>query len=209
MSLLSLNGRRSTQDALWGSAEIGVGALVTVWGVATTLHNLPDQKFNYQLAWSKVGLTVPNWRFFGPNPGISDSHLLVRSFDVDGTVSEWSELPLAHHRPPWALLWNPGSRGPKALFDLIQAVMSLSMKSGGRFGSIESSPPYRMLEEHVRLHAEIGSSTASVQFMLLQSTPDRNGERELKPLVVSRNIPVGEPKGTGIRRASDEGAIGA
>lgn len=209
MSALSLNGLPSARNRLWGSAEVGVGALVTAWGVATTLHNLPDQKFNLQLPWSRVGLTVPNWRFFGPNPGISDSHLLVRVFDIDGTVSEWSELPLAHHRPPWALLWNPGSRGPKALFDLIQAVMSLSMKSGGPFGSIENSPPYRMLEDHVRLHTEAGDTTASVQFMLLQSTPDRNGERELKPLVVSRNILVGEPGRTGISRAADERANSA
>ncbi|WP_374701053.1 DUF5819 family protein [Brevibacterium sp. 239c] len=41
------------------------------------------------------GWTVPGWRFFAPNPGNQNVHVLVRTRDAEGTqVSDWKDLTL-------------------------------------------------------------------------------------------------------------------
>ena len=67
---------------------------------------------------------VPEWKFFAPNPAQGDYILLYRDQLADGSVTPWTEVALAQTRRSWNVIWNPGKRANKALFDAITEVGS-------------------------------------------------------------------------------------
>src|SRR4051812_29892499 len=92
------------------------------WMTATAISQLPDTRFDRLLIRRSIGLPIPNWRFFGPNPGVKDVHLLYRDLDESGHPGEWREVEIASERRWYALAWNARNRAPKALFDALQAI---------------------------------------------------------------------------------------
>ena len=161
-------------------------AVGTVAGhlVLTAVDNLPDQHATARRIAPWAG-EMPTWRFFGPNPGVDDIHLFTRPA-VDGSpTAEWEEVDLSVDRPWWAPLWNPGTRGPKALFDATQQLKMLAVSHDGDFDAIASSPPYRLLADHVIRAASRFGEPEQVQFLLLTSRPGPSTS-ELQPVLVSR-----------------------
>jgi hypothetical protein len=134
---------------------------------------------------------LPQWRFFAPTPGVDNTHLMYRArlTESDGsTWSDWEELPLASPINWLALLWNPGTRGPKALFDCAQHIRMMSTR-GMPWESAINSPAYSTMQHAVRVSArERGGDEA--QFMIV-ATRIGDTHSVLQPLVVSEVFGVG------------------
>jgi hypothetical protein len=61
---------------------------------------------------------VPEWRFFAPNPGRVDYHLLFRDEYRNGTVGNWTEAAPIGQRGAWAMVVNPKRRRNKGVVRL-------------------------------------------------------------------------------------------
>jgi hypothetical protein len=108
---------------------------------------------------------VPEWRFFAPNPGRHDFHLLFRDKFSDDTKSYWKEVcPISHHGVGNMIL-NPSKRRNKALFDCTQ---ELTKHINARDKTLELSVPYLTLLNYVS-HLPRGISPQAVQFLLMFS----------------------------------------
>ena len=130
-----------------GAVATGV---LTTHLIATTLFNTPDS-FNLDLRRYVGGWTIPGWRFFAPNPGVQNVHLLVRTVGADDWTAPtpWTDVtPTIEHRLANVVL-NPRSRGPKALFDAMQQ-LSVMKANYSRFDWITSSTAYELVTDAAR-----------------------------------------------------------
>ena len=91
-------------------------------------------------------LIVPEWRFFGTNPGRFDFYLLYRDRLVTNEITDWVEIPLIVPRPWHAFAFNPSRRSAKAIMDV---VIHLSRELDESRESIVGSMPYLTLLNHV------------------------------------------------------------
>jgi hypothetical protein len=118
---------------------------------------------------------VPEWKFFAPNPGRHDFHLLYRDQFRDGTLTEWTEVSPTGKRRWWHFLWNPAKRGNKALFDTVSQLFD-HVRAGDK--TLEVSIPYLTLLNYV---SSLPRTTSPVftQFLLMCSQgnlPDKDPE---------------------------------
>jgi hypothetical protein len=111
---------------------------------------------------------VPEWKFFAPNPAQGDYLLLYRDELADGTVTPWTEVRLAQARRWWNVIWNPGKRANKALFD---AVVEASQEAVLRPEILVTSIPYLTLLNYISSLGRI-CRPAFTQFMILHSFSD-------------------------------------
>lgn len=68
--------------------------------------------------WDRLHLIIPDWRFFAPDPGVYDHHVLVRVIDDGGSPSSWQEISEADERRLRHAVWHPEQRKAKAAFDV-------------------------------------------------------------------------------------------
>ena len=115
-----------------------------IWLLLTVLVLFP--KLNPVIRGLDLLALVPEWRFFAPIPGQHDYHVLYRDEFVDGSVTDWTELPLVSDRRWWNIAWNPGKRGNKALFD---AVSEFAVHVGAGDKSVEISIPFLTLLNYI------------------------------------------------------------
>jgi hypothetical protein len=159
-----------------------VGAAVVTHVVLTAFENSPDAKVSFGNRSQALG-RLPQWRFFAPTPGIENNHLAyrgrARAADRWGT---WEEISLFQPLGPLALVWNPRTRAPKALFDCAQQLRVMS-GSGPKWDAVTKSQPYRMLEHAVRVAAR-DRQWVDAQFMVMASR-DGADESMFRPLLVS------------------------
>lgn len=154
--------------------------------VLTIFENLPDDKLPIKMRLPFFP-ELPQWRFFAPNPGIEDLYVLFRTrTEIEGVWTPWKDLPLYNPTKPWSMLWNPGSRVPKALFDMVSQVRSLA-SNGAMFQWVLNSEGYRLLSSAVR--NECAKDASEYQFMILASVPTE-GRDGIKPIMVSPQIPA-------------------
>lgn len=155
-------------------------ALIGHLGI-TVFQNTPDAHIS-MLHRFTFGWTIPQWRFFAPNPGTENVHILYRQQD-NGTWSPWTELP-TRYRPTWhSGIWNPGNRGYKALFDAAQQLMTLS-GHGATFDWVAQSPAYKLLADVIAERLRSTTAAGTYQFMLATSTPEA-GPEGVKPILTS------------------------
>ncbi|QHC27422.1 hypothetical protein GR130_37175 [Streptomyces sp. GS7] len=168
-------------------------AAVTVslaaWLVATAVAQVPEQRFDKLLKKGRLGIPTPNWRFFGPNPGVKDNHLLYRDI-VDGKPGEWQDVPITRDRPWYALAWNARNRSPKALFDAVSEVRIRSAAYGAAMDPVVRSPGYGLLSSFVRDHLPHAEGATHSQFLLMFSYLLAPEERQIEPTFVSREFPL-------------------
>lgn len=169
-----------------GAAALVVGAILSAHIVLTALDNLPDTKVSLgtRLPWLRK---TPQWRFFAPNPGMEDLHVLYRR-DTDGTWSKWTELVFASRTRFYSAAWNPGSRASKALFDTAHQLRTLA-GFGSSFEWALGSEGYSLVSEVVLDRCTADGATGSFQFMVLAAVP-ADGADGLKPILVSPPIPI-------------------
>ena len=150
-------------------AERGVAcALIGHIGI-TVFQNTPDAHIS-MLNRFTLGWTIPQWRFFAPNPGTENVHILYRQQEND-EWGRWVEL-LGGHQTKWhSGFWNPGSRGYKAVFDAAQQLITFS-GYGATFDWVAQSQAYRLLADVVAEQIRERSTTGQYQFMLATSMPD-------------------------------------
>jgi hypothetical protein len=163
-----------------------VGALAAHL-VSTVLQNTPDS-YNQDLRLFTAGWPIPGWRFFAPNPGVQNVHLLVRETASPGSQpTPWRDVtPQVSHG--WKqVLWNPGSRGPKALFDAMQQLSVMSANHAD-FAWVTQSLPYQLVLAASR--AAAADDAAAVQFLLLNVFPSAPPEHRMKPVLTSEWQPL-------------------
>ncbi|MEU9118594.1 hypothetical protein AB0C96_01815 [Streptomyces sp. NPDC048506] len=186
---------------------VAVTASLATWLVATAAGQLPETRFDDLLKFGKLQIPTPNWRFFGPNPGVKDSHLLYRDL-VDGEPGEWQEIPITRDRPWYALAWNARNRSPKALFDAAQGIRSMTSAYGSALDPVVVSPGYRLLSRYIQLHLAHTEGATHTQFLLMNSFLVDPEDRRIEPFFVSREIPL-ENDGTARPATSPEIRIAA
>lgn len=175
------------------SAEYVKTAAVTTsiaaWLVATAVAQVPEQRFDGLLRRGKFRIPTPNWRFFGPNPGIKDNHLLYRDL-TDGRPGEWTEVPIVQDRPWYALAWNARNRSPKALFDATQHTLAQAVAFGSAVLPVTTASGYRLLARYIQMHLPHAEGASHSQFMLLHSYPTSPEDRQIEPVFVSLEFPL-------------------
>ncbi|MEU5976246.1 hypothetical protein [Streptomyces sp. NPDC047315] len=155
--------------------------------VSTVLQNTPDS-YNQDLRKFTGGWPIPGWRFFAPNPGVQNVHLLVREVKSDETEpTPWRDVtPQVAHG--WKqVVWNPASRGPKALFDAMQQ-LSVMSSNHAEFNWVTQSSPYRLVFSASR--ASAGDDARALQFLLMNVFPSAPPEQRMKPILTSEWIPL-------------------
>lgn len=171
---------RSVRRALGAAAT---GAL-TAHLIATTLFNTPDS-FNLDLRRYVGGWTIPGWRFFAPNPGVQNVHLLVRTGagETPAASTQWQDVTptIGHH--VLNVVFHPRSRGPKALFDAMQQ-LSVMKSNYSRFDFITSSTAYELVADAGRGLLPPGASD-KFQFLLVNYFPSAPAEQRVQPILVS------------------------
>jgi hypothetical protein len=162
---------------------------LAAWLVATAVAQIPEQRFDGLLRRGKFRIPTPNWRFFGPNPGVKDSHLLYRDITA-GKPGEWAEVKVVHDRSWYALAWNARNRSPKALFDASQHALAHAVAFGSAVLPVTTASGYRLLARHIQLHLPHAQDASHGQFMLLHSYPTSPEDRHIEPVFVSMEFPL-------------------
>ena len=144
------------------------GAIYGVWALMTVMHS--TDRFRDRIRNLDLLTIVPEWRFFGENPGRVDFHLLYRDRLVSDEITDWIELPLIVRRPWNAFVFYPGRRPAKALMDVVIHASRVAKEHGE---SISGSLPYLALLHHVSAQPA-GEGSTHRQFLILQTTADRD-----------------------------------
>ena len=93
--------------------------------------------------------------------------MLYRDQLQDGTMTDWTEVSLCDMRRWWHMVWNPGRREKKALFDLTVALLNEAINAPA-LDLIQVSVPYITLLSFVSSLPRLESVTAT-QFLLIIS----------------------------------------
>ncbi|SMX73782.1 hypothetical protein BAURA86_00574 [Brevibacterium aurantiacum] len=172
------------------STALGIAAIGAIGAhvAATALQNTPDS-YNLDMRPYVGGWTVPGWRFFAPNPGNQNVHVLVRTRDVEGTqVSDWKDVTPPVHHSVFNVLINPRSRGPKALFDAMQQLTVMRDNYAG-LDWIFKSLPYELVADTCRglIQDAVGPQ---FQYLLMNYVPSASEGERMQPILVSQWLAV-------------------
>lgn len=147
--------------------RVAIGSFFSIWLVATVLSQF-ESRLRQRVAQLDIFHLLPRWTFFAPNPGTWDHHLLFRTMNREGGVSEFSEISL-HSRPLTAFAWNPGKRVKKGLLDLASQLDQLCGSGSLDDRNIRLSFHYVALLNMVLTQFEHTDNTQSVQFALMKT----------------------------------------
>ncbi|QPP09188.1 hypothetical protein G4Z16_25355 [Streptomyces bathyalis] len=138
---------RPKSEAIRRAVELGFASWLTI----TILSQHPNTAFDRLRTADKVGLLIPNWRFFAPTPAQHDYHLLYRTLDTDGEQSAWQSASQINKRK-WAhAVWFPGRRQEKAIFDVCGELGRLIVRKDVK---VADSAAYRLLRDFVIRHLD-------------------------------------------------------
>lgn len=154
-----------------------VGAFYLTWLLVTCI-NQTSYKWNRVILGYDLFRLIPVWTFFAPNPGVSDYNLLYRFRLADGTITEFTQVPLKAPHKIGTAVFNPNRRLQKALHDHAQTI-TIEVASGilteENKENIKLTFNYiSILNYCARLRTVPG--THALQFMILETF----GYRELR-----------------------------
>lgn len=121
---------------------------LAVWFGATAASQHPVRSFDRVRDRDKVGLLLPNWRFFAPEPAQHDYHILHRVLTADGGQTGWEETTRITPRAWNQMVWFPDRRREKGLFDVCSQLVALMNRPGL---DVTRFPAYRVLRDSVDL----------------------------------------------------------
>ncbi|MFF5986741.1 hypothetical protein [Prauserella flavalba] len=134
----------------------GRGALYGVLGAWFGLTVVGQKLYRdqrKQTIWDKLYLVIPDWRFFAPNPGIHDHHLLMRDQLADGSLTAFREIGGVQERTLLHAVWHPHRRAEKTVFDSVAELLRYVGQHGeglnGPDPSLQLSVPYLTLLSYV------------------------------------------------------------
>jgi hypothetical protein len=176
---MSRTGPRSTTPAVTGA--------LAAWLVGTALSQHPLRAFDrVRSGFRRVGLLIPDWRFFAPEPGRWDDHLMVRTIGDDGEPTPWRAVNRYAPRRWRHAVFFPENRVEKALADSV-AVLLTRLSANDR--EITDLLEYRLLrgfvEGHVRAQHTAATLPRGFQFLVLRDAGHDEGN-ELTMSLVSR-----------------------
>jgi hypothetical protein len=122
--------------------RVAVVAGLAAWLTATAACQHPSRVFHGLRRHDPLGLVLPTWRFFAPEPGRHDYLLAWRAIGTDGGEGSWRPAAPVLARRPLHTVWFPARRREKALLDACAGLLS---GRGMRGFDIETSPSYRLL----------------------------------------------------------------
>lgn len=143
--------------------EVLVIGFFAIWSALCIVVYLP--KINTFIRNIDYFALIPEWRFFAPNPGRHDFHLLYRDKFADGSLTEWTEIAPILHRRLLNMLYNPNRRRNKALFDCTQE-FSKHVNVGDR--ALELAIPYLALLNYISCIPR-SISPGFTQFLIMYS----------------------------------------
>ncbi|MCG7528532.1 hypothetical protein MHW47_29335 [Streptomyces sp. OfavH-34-F] len=147
-----------------------VGSL-GAWFLATTVKQEPTRKFTKLEKLEATGFFLPEWRFFAPNPGVHDNHLLYRDTLANGEVTPWQEVCVAQDkRKLLHVLWYPDRRMEKVIFDAMGELQTIVGK--GRLEckeDLQVTVPYITLLNYVSYSLEHAPDAVGTQFLMARS----------------------------------------
>jgi hypothetical protein len=159
--------------------------LLAGWFTATVAGQHPQRLFDRVRRHDRIGLLVPDWRFFAPEPARHDLHVLHRVLTADGEETPWTETSRITPRAALQTFWFPSRRREKALYDICSTLTTLMTRPGldpTRFAA------YRMLaasvESAVRTEYAQAPAPRGFQFVVARSAGFDPGP-ELEFLFVS------------------------
>lgn len=143
-----------------------VYGLLHSWLAVTVLRQV-DAQSGLVRRLDPFNFFIPVFRFFGPNPGTTDTHVLVRTRRRDGTPDPWRQLRTSQGARRWRhVLWSPGRRVDKAVFDLAKG---LHRSKTLDYPSLRRTIVYRALLNMAVHGVDHDPGAASVQFALGRS----------------------------------------
>ena len=151
---------------------VAASAAFGSWVLATLASQHPHRAFDGLRRFDPVGLALPNWRFFAPEPAQHDYHVLHRVLRADGTESPWVETTSICMRCWKHVFFFPDRRREKALFDIASELTQLMMDP--RI-DISRTVPFELLGNAVELHVrsslgEDEEPPRGYQFLLARHT---------------------------------------
>jgi hypothetical protein len=118
------------------------------WLVTTIASQHPHRAFDRFRDFDPIGLLVPNWRFFAPEPAMHDFHLLHRVLEPDGEATSWEETIRIPARVWRHAAWHPERRRDKAMFDVCNELVTLLAVPSL---DVTATAAYRLLRDHVEV----------------------------------------------------------
>ena len=162
--------------------------VVISWLTLTLLSNLP-RVGPFIRRFDSAGL-LPRWTFFAPNPGVTDTILLVRERNADGDWSDW--------RVAWRcvsnrlrFIWHPEKRVEKLVSDCSQGILRTA-----EYGDETLGTSYLVMANMAQEFVDHWSATA-FQFSILAVPRWWDGNRASR--VVYRSAPIGTIQDRGSR----------
>lgn len=139
------------------------------WLLATAATQHPHRSFDGLRRFDPFGLTLPNWRFFAPEPAQHDFHVLHRVLDADGRQSPWRETTTISKRTWGQVLFFPDRRREKGLFDIASELARLMTDPRV---DLTTTVAFEMLRDRVELEVqnEPGPPPQGFQFLLARYT---------------------------------------
>ncbi|MEU8824759.1 hypothetical protein [Streptomyces sp. NPDC048636] len=170
------------------------GLLLSWFGLTVAQQFKKRPRFLNTLDPANVSLPIST--FFAPNPGSTDTHLLMRNRLADGSVSEWTEQPMTQTRAARQMVWHPGRRSEKAMLDIVTNLTAV-LREERRVEYVQMTVPYLSLLNFVTHHCAHVPDAAQVQFLLVSSAGCDEDE-EPTTLLASAFHDI-EPSGTAHR----------
>ncbi|WP_414504475.1 hypothetical protein [Streptomyces sp. NEAU-L66] len=167
-----------------------IEAALAGWFTVTVLSQHPNVTFDRLRQYDRLGMLIPNWRFFAPRPSRHDYHLLFRTLSTSGEQSEWRPASRLDGRTWSQAVWFPRRRESKAVFDLCS---ELAVHVGERGEHVLGSVPFRLLRDFVLRHLQDSDPSwpelSGCQFLIVQYSGHDHSE-DPTYLFTSQFIPV-------------------
>lgn len=182
-----------------GVATVAAAGALAAWFWATVASSHPSDMFGRVRRRDRLGLALPNWRFFAPYPARVDYALIYRVEEPDGTPSPWRYAMEPILRTWTHTVWFPGRRRSKALFDVVAELLTVAQRltpRGGMTGEVlDAYPSYAALrdftESVVRRRHAGGELPAGFQFAAIEHCGyDEHEQPEPVYLMVSSFVPL-------------------
>jgi hypothetical protein len=175
-------------------ADTLIAGAFGAWLVATAASQHPHRAFDRFRDYDPIGLILPDWRFFAPEPAQHDFHLLCRVLSADERQIPWSEATRITPRLWSHAVWFPDRRRDKAIVDICNELITLM-----NVPSLELTDtcPFLLLRDFVegRIRDEYAGRPApqGFQFLIARHT-GHDQTRDPDYLLISPFIPLEEAR---------------
>jgi len=146
--------------------EYLASGLYLLWLVLTIFFQFPKFR-DFISKWDPFYL-IPQWNFFAPNPLDMDLHILYKDELKDGSLTDWTEIPIIKKRNSFAFIWNPVKRQQKAFFDVTVELVTYGKANGSK--TLHNTIPYLLFLNYVS-NVKRRYDPITTQFMIMLLPP--------------------------------------